>query len=122
MSQSSDSRYINSLSRLDLRSYILRKCFDVTRVPLAALPPDRDRFSGPGSIAPIIEEILDRYLDPVRLILSALSRHFFEFSVITSHIDRAFSAASRAISRISSSSRSSEILGLKPRRSRLALR
>jgi len=44
-------------------------------------------------IAPIIEEILDRYLDPVRLILSALSRHFLEFSVITSHIDRAFSAA-----------------------------
>jgi hypothetical protein len=36
----------------------------------------------------------------------ALSRHFFEFSVITSPIDRAFSAASRAISRIYSSSRS----------------
>ncbi|REJ58375.1 MAG: hypothetical protein DWQ51_01625 [Microcystis wesenbergii TW10] len=34
MSQSSDSRYINFVSRLDLRSYILRKCFDVTRVPL----------------------------------------------------------------------------------------
>ncbi|MDB9508425.1 hypothetical protein PN502_15405 [Microcystis aeruginosa CS-338/01] len=78
----------------------------MTRVPLAALSPDRDRFSDTSSIAPIIEEILDRYLDPVRLILAALSRHFFEFSVITSPIVRAFSAASRAISRIYSNSRS----------------
>jgi len=89
VSQSSDSRYINFVSRLDLRSYILRKCFDVTRVPLAALPPNRDRFSDTSSIAPIIEEIpLGMPHLTLSQIFSALTYYSDHLEEINAYIER----------------------------------